>query len=121
MAAPYKPTHDAHPSVKWARESSANLAYLENLFLALCDEYTYRYGKVHACETKWKEYYHIIQRCINERLPNTPFTYPPLCMPDEYKTACHVESYRLYYLGDKARMLKWKNRDTPYWVRGAVI
>jgi hypothetical protein len=119
LPSPYKPTHVNHPCAKWARESAANFDYLEILFLALCDEYTYRYGKVHACETKWEESVHLIHAC-SYRLPDAPFTYPPLCMPDQYKTACPVESYRLYYLGDKARMLKWKNRDTPYWARGAA-
>lgn len=117
--APYKPTHINHPCAKWARESSANLNYLENLFLALCDEYTYRYGKVHACEVKWKDYYYQISKCA-AGLPKISFTYPPLVMPDQYKTACLVESYRLYCIGEKSRMFKWKNRETPYWVREDV-
>jgi hypothetical protein len=119
IEAPYKPTHINHPCAKWVRESAANLNYLENLFLALCDEYTYRYGKVHACETKWKDYIHHIAAC-RDKLPGLPFTYPPLVMPDQYKTACPVRSYQLYYIGEKSRMFKWKNRDTPYWAREAI-
>lgn len=123
IEAPYKPTHVNHPCAKWVRESAANLIYLENLFLGLCDEYTYRYGKVHACETKWKKFAHLIQGC-SYRLSDKLFTYPPPVMPDQYKTACpvrsamlSVRSYQLYYIGEKSRMFKWTKRDTPYWAR----
>ena len=120
FSAPYKLTHINHPCAVWTRQSGANLTYLENLFLALCEEYTYRYGKIHACEDKWRQWYHVIQRCIY-KLPDKGFTSPVLCMPDQYKTACPVESYRLYCLGEKSRMFKWKNREIPYWVKNYLM
>lgn len=119
LPCPYKPTHINHTCAKWSRESGANLSYLESLFVYLSDEYEYRYGRVHACRIKWEEYYHTIQQCI-DLLPSKDFTCPPLCMPDQYKTSCPVESYRLYYLGEKSRMLKWTCRDTPYWVGNLI-
>ena len=45
----YKPTHKNHPCTLWAGECSGNYEWLVELGLALCDEYTYRYGREHAC------------------------------------------------------------------------
>jgi len=36
-------------------------------------------------------------------------------MPDEYKVADPVESYRNYYRGAKASFAKWTNREKPEW------
>lgn len=43
--APYKLTHKNHPCAVWARESYSNFIWLLNLFEALCEEYTVRYGR----------------------------------------------------------------------------
>jgi hypothetical protein len=43
----YKPTHTNHPSCKWARSTSSNYKWLYEHFKALCEEYTFRTGKVH--------------------------------------------------------------------------
>jgi hypothetical protein len=40
--------HFNHPSTKWVRSSYANLAWTIVHGLALCSEYTHRYGKIHA-------------------------------------------------------------------------
>ena len=47
---PYKTEKGAfrnHPCTIWAQQ---NWSWLIRHGLALCDEYTYRYGKVHSCE-----------------------------------------------------------------------
>jgi hypothetical protein len=41
----YKKTHYNHPSAIWARESVDNYKWLCEHAMALCEEYTYRYGK----------------------------------------------------------------------------
>lgn len=46
--AKYKKTHENHPSNVWTRASDSNYKWLLSHFEALCDEYTYRYNKVHA-------------------------------------------------------------------------
>jgi hypothetical protein len=38
-------------------------------------------------------------------------------MPDEYKVADPVQSYRNYYMGAKAYFAVWKNRETPEWFK----
>ena len=46
-----------------------------------------------------------------------PFTEPTPAMPDQYKVAGNsVASYQNYYLGDKASMFTWKNRQVPKWI-----
>ena len=50
QSAPYKPVHAKHPCTLWAGETRDNYFWLWKLGIALCDEYTYRYGRVHACE-----------------------------------------------------------------------
>ena len=40
--------HFNHPSTVWVRSSPANLAWTIVHGLALCSEYMYRYGKIHA-------------------------------------------------------------------------
>lgn len=40
-----------HPCTIWAAQNYENLAWLIVHGQALCDEYLYRYGKVHACAT----------------------------------------------------------------------
>ena len=44
-----------HPCTKWAAATHENLAWLIVHGKALCDEYFYRYGKVHACATALAE------------------------------------------------------------------
>ena len=46
--AKYKSTHLNHPSNVWVRTTDKNYEWLLTHFEALCAEYTYRYGKVHA-------------------------------------------------------------------------
>ena len=110
----YKATHINHPSAIWARESKANYQWLASLLVELCKEYTYRYGKVHKCESdglvKW------LAGWAPENIPNKPFTQPTPAMPDQYKVkGDSVQSYRNYYMGDKTRMASWKNRQVPDW------
>ena len=38
----YKASHQNHPSAVWVRENAIQYQYMYDLFVALCDEYTYR-------------------------------------------------------------------------------
>lgn len=104
----YKPTHMHHPCTKWVCESDANYWWASHLFMELCNEYTHRYGKVHKSEGLLDALYPK-KAVVNDM---TPFA---LAMPDKYKVACPVTSYRNYYLGDKAYMATWTNRNEPEW------
>lgn len=106
----YKLTHKNHPSAIWARESRANFKWLNDLGLALCKEYTFRYEKTHKCEALLIGFQKNNAEFSKEE--RTPFA---LCMPDEYKTNNPVSSYRNYYLGAKAEIAVWTKREIPYW------
>jgi hypothetical protein len=110
----YKATHKNHPSAKWARESAANYAWTYEHFVALCEEYTHRYGKTHLTERKLRGVLATPPRGIQHGLWFQP---PPQCMPDEYKRADTVEAYRAYYQSpEKQRFATWaKTRPAPCW------
>ena len=44
-----------------------------------------------------------------------------LAMPEKYRTADPVQSYRTYYINDKARLAKWKPpRSAPKWFNEGI-
>ena len=45
----YQPTHVGHCSARWVRHSLKHFQWTIEHGLALCDEYTRRYGKRHKC------------------------------------------------------------------------
>lgn len=106
----YRVTHKNHPCSLWAAESIENFIWLLNLGDCLCTEYTFRYGKVHKCESIIKSFF-----LMTPNLPRVDMTPHTLCMPDEYKVADPVESYRNYYRGAKSHIAKWTNRSAPVW------
>lgn len=111
----YRQTHKNHPCSKWCRENVANYKKAAEMGLALCSEYTFRFGKQHKC-----------QEIIEWLLLNPPdtipesgqVTCPPLCMPEQYKrTGKPIESYRRYYIGEKINEnTRWKKRKQPRFV-----
>ena len=108
----YKATHIYHPCNIWVRESHDNYMWLYHLFIALCDEYTFRYNKIHLCDKKFRELLKIPPTNIPKYKGLTKFA---LAMPDEYKSNNTIESYRKYYINDKQHIASWKNTKIPYW------
>jgi len=107
----YKLSHRNHPCAKWARESSENYKWLYDLFYDLCTEYTYRYGKIHMCETKFIS----VLVFIPKNIPKGPMTPFALAMPEECKMEDAVESYRNYYKMHKQHLCEWSKRSVPEW------
>ena len=112
VGGPYKPTHVNHPCTIWARTSSANFDWLVNHGLALCREYTKRYGKRHVCQD-------IIETISFDDAPTdvvptgelTPFTQ---CMPERFRQENPVLAYRAYY--HSKSFAEWKRgRPAPDW------
>jgi hypothetical protein len=86
------------------------------LFQDLLQEYTYRYGKIHATD---RLVYWLRKPPAN--IPIGYLTQPTPAMPDEYKVqGDSLQSYRNYYIGAKKSMAKWKNRPIPEWWRDTV-
>ena len=108
----YKQTHKNHPASLWTAESLQNFEWLNDLALALCVEYTYRYGKTHKCQSILEQFNSTLSKSKMSNIGMTPFIK---CMPDQYKVDDVVESYRNYYKGDKAYIAKWTKRNVPDW------
>ena len=47
----YKQAHLNHPSTIWVRTATANYDWMIVHALALCEEYTHRYGKIHSSQS----------------------------------------------------------------------
>jgi len=109
----YKIAHKNHPSTIWARQSKENYLWLYDHFVALCDEYTHRYGKRHLCDTK----YSVVLSEPPINLPDGSFTEPPQCMPDYCKIeGDSITSYRQYYMNEKHTIAVWKDESRkPIW------
>ena len=98
---PYKTDKGAfrnHPCTIWANESLTNTWWLLTHGLALCAEYTHRYGKVHSCQSTIEEAASIIPFSV----PTTP-THFTRAMPDEYKHDTSIDTFTAYknYIGSK--------------------
>jgi hypothetical protein len=80
------------------------------LGIELCNEYTYRYDKIHASQKhlSW------LKKQIPP-IPIIPFSPPPQAMPDIYKNTDTITAYRNYYIHEKASFSSWKKRKIPYW------
>jgi len=110
----YSATHINHPSAVWCRQTAYNYVWLFKHFDALLDEYTYRYNKIHkSANEKFKS---ALLR-VPDNIPDGVLTPVSLAMPNEYKVADHVQSYRNYYIFGKKHLHKWTNREVPEWMR----
>jgi hypothetical protein len=88
MAGLYKTAHLNHPCTIWARESVMNYKWLYSHFHALSDEYTKRYGKVHA---SWSKLHKKLAE-VPIHIPKFKLTPPAQAMPDQYKDENTVKS-----------------------------
>jgi hypothetical protein len=113
---PYKTTHRNHPCTLWAGTNKANAYWLVNLTKALDEEFRRRFNH----QVSHKSYQMLVDIQINTListyLPEGFFTPPALAMPDEYRLADPVESYRLYYRLDKQHLLTYTKTERPSWL-----
>jgi|688.fasta_scaffold320725_2 hypothetical protein len=109
-----KITYRNHPCSIWVRKNRDNYLWLLEHALAIGQEYTFRYEKLHKSEVY-----------IRENLmepPDLPFlhpgiTFPALSMPDHCKISDdYVDCYREYYRKEKSSLFVWKNRERPDWL-----
>jgi len=115
----YKATHIHHPSAVWVRQSAENYLWLANMLVALCEEYTYRYGKTHKVERDGL--CNVLLKNIPHNIRNSGFTQPTPAMPDEVKIpGDSLASYRNYYINNKTHLANWKKRKVPEWFNANV-
>ena len=105
-----------HPCTVWTMESNANYEWHYKHFIALCDEYTFRYGKTHGTDTKLRE-------ILKKPPSHIPWTnlYTPFKLAMQHEPQCMhendpVRSYQEYYQTkqDRFKMI-WTKRDIPEW------
>lgn len=114
----YSATHASHPSAIWVRQSLSNYMWLSHLLVELCKEYTYRYGKVHKCESIG-----LVKMLLNtvpKNISNGPFTEPTPAMDKSYIIPNDsIKSYRNYYVNAKQHLASWSgkinSRNVPDW------
>ena len=115
----YKATHINHPSNQWTRESLHNYLWHYNLFVGMCREYTHRYKKTHATETR------LLQRLAipPKNIASMGLTKMRLAINDpECIKSDPIESYRAYYQTKQNHFkMKWTNRSPPEWFHHADI
>lgn len=111
---PYKKTHFNHPCSIWVRESKENFIWSLKLLEQLLIEYTYRYGKTHKTSLV---YDWIVKNHSLLKFDKNDFTEQPKCMLDKYKVDSVIQSYRNYYIGEKAKIAKWTKREIPEWFK----
>lgn len=116
----YKVAHPSHPSTKWTMLSAANYDWHYRLFIALCDEYTYRYHKIHKTDA-------ILRSVLANRPHNIANTENPnitqfaLAMKSNPECIDHsdpVGSYREFYKTKRSRFkMVWTARNIPEWFK----
>jgi hypothetical protein len=102
---PYQPTG---PCAKWAGASRGNAKWLLLHGLALCEEYTRRYGKTYASAARLQ----LIDLSVIPKGELQPFVQ---VMPEEYRQTDAVEAYRTFYRKGKAHFAKWSKSKPPAW------
>ena len=108
----YRMTHKNHPCVKWVQKSRQNYVYLLELVIELFDEYTYRYGKVHASSRLIPE----LIDCINNiPLGENKLTEFIAVIPGSVIETNAIIHYRKLYSNEKAHLAKWTKRNIPDW------
>lgn len=116
----YKPAYVNHPCGLWTRQSQENYQWLYALWCATLDEYTFRYGRIHAAD-RLRDVLKPSPKGIKRRglIPLLP------CMDDEYvvfpfpkNIDQSIVNYRSYYVHGKRRMHSWRRRNRPEWLEG---
>jgi len=108
---PYKLTHKNHPCSIWARETRANYEWLLTHHIAMLDEYTLRYGKVHKTQEHLDYWLRGVMLIPEGEL--TPFAQ---AMPEDIRIPGDpVQAYRNYYTQEKAHFATWKHGIIPQW------
>ena len=115
---PYKTDKGAfrnHPCTIWANKSLINTWWLVAHGVALCQEYTHRYGKTHSCQKTIEE----AKSIIPFGYQNTPESFT-FAGPDQFKHDKTIDIFTAYkryiaskpwvstnYLRDPSRKPNW--------------
>jgi hypothetical protein len=105
---PYRTAHGAfrkHPCTQWAAANQYNLAWLIQHGLALCDEYTTRYHKVHTCQDVLHQAVRIYNACFDKSVSQSYHMVADFtrAMPESIKFDTTIDTITAYkqYLNTK--------------------
>ena len=107
----YRPVHLHHPCTKWIRASLENYMWACELALAIGQEFTFRYGKIHGCQAhaEWLQQNPPL-------LESKGLQTFAIAMKPEYKiSADPIVSYQHYYRTSKEErgLLQYTRRLKP--------
>jgi len=109
---PYKSTHLKHPCVLWVEQSYDNFLWLQQLSVALNQEYRYRYAK--SSDHKSMA---VLAQLSDMHYPALGLTEFAQAMPEQYKQAGQaVQAYRNFYRAEKLAFARWTKRPIPEWL-----
>ena len=120
IEAPYKISHQNHPSSKWLRTSYDNFLWGIEHAYAIADEYTERYGKRHKSEDVLDWIESNMWQLSFDSNDLTPYaiaiTEDAICRTlPEFVQVDTVGKYKLYYQYDKKHLQSWK-QNKPEWI-----
>tara|TARA_Y100000994_G_scaffold1060_1_gene1147 strand:- start:196 stop:1005 length:810 start_codon:yes stop_codon:yes gene_type:complete len=105
---PYRTAHGAfrnHPCTQWAAANQYNLAWLIMHGIALCDEYTSRYDKIHTCEAVIYQALRIYNACFDDSVSQSyrKVAHFTRAMPESIKFDTTIDTITAYkqYLNTK--------------------
>jgi hypothetical protein len=112
--------HMHHPCTVWSMQSSGNYVWHYLHYVALAEEYTYRYGKEHGSFVNGEKFPKVGNTLATppKNIPNGPLTdfaiamskYPECIIKDD-----PITSYRNYYHVAKKDFAVWTRREVPEW------
>jgi hypothetical protein len=125
-----KPAMLNHPSTIWARQSIGNFHWLYLHGVALCEEYSHRYGKKHGSYDRIHDCNEYEVITFRHDYPVNGLTPVIIAMADKYRLDydeweqqnpnCNgwdfvIDSYRHYYLEGKWEFATWKTKSPDWW------
>lgn len=114
----YKAVHYNHPCTVWTMENSENYRWHYEHFVALCEEYTRRYGKLHSSFVKLGNILRTPPKNIKQVNQQTPFPLAMKSNPECMFPEDPVKSYRLYYQTKQTRFkMVWPEGKKPEWFK----
>lgn len=113
----YKAVHMNHPCTVWTKQSSSNYEWHYKHFVSLCDEYTFRYGKIHKTDQRLREALRTQPNNMTISLL-TPFALAMGASPESIDINDPIGSYRKFYKTKEKRFaMVWTNRYKPEWMK----
>jgi len=115
----YKPTHMNTRYPKWARENSANYLWLRDLWIAVQDEYAFRFGSYHK-SMGLTNFLRMPPRKMDRSRNISHLPYPDKLDQAWIVDGNPVATYRNIYRFGKSHLHAWTNRPQPDWLQGEL-